>query len=196
MASIFIILATTGVILVTVFFDEIKGYADEYSDFMKTDPELAVFFFMIAFTSSTPFCIPATFFILLGSFIFGRTFGFLYGFIIFTLVDYICQMVGVFLAFLNGRYLFRKCIQNWIQRKPKLLAISEALTHNAKKLVFLLRLSNLTPYDMLNYLWSITNMSALDYIIGNTSIILCDAPFIYVWVSITDLSNLDNASQT
>ena len=38
-------------------------------------------------------------------------------------------------------------------------------------------------------------MSSCDYIIGNTSIILWDAPIIYVWVSITDLSNLNNASR-
>ena len=160
---------------------------------MKNTPELGIILFMIAYSSSTPFWIPSTFFILIGSFVFGRAFGLLYGFIIFTFVDYIWEMIGVVLAFLNGRYLFRKWVQSWIQSRPKLLAISEALTHNAKKLVFLLRASNLTPYDALNYTWGITNMKLWDYIIGNLSIIICDAPYIYVWVSITDISNVSNS---
>ena len=162
---------------------------------MKGYPELAVLLFMIAYSTSTPFWIPSTFFILIGSFVFGRAFGLLYGFIIFTFVDYIWEMIGVVLAFLNGRYLFRKWVQNWIHSRPKLLAISEALTHNAKKLVFLLRASNLTPYDALNYTWSVTDMKLWDYILGNTSIIICDAPYIYVWVSITDLSNVSNSME-
>ena len=151
--------------------------------------------FMIIYIICTPLWIPSTFFILIGSFVFGRAFGLLYGFIIFTIVDYIWEMIGVVLAFLNGRYLFKKWVQSWILSRPKLLAISEALTHNAKKLIFLLRSSNLTPYDALNYTWGVTNMKLIDYIIGNTSIIICDAPYIYVWVSITDISNVDNATE-
>ena len=152
---VFIFLAITLLTLFCVFFNVIKDYADDYSDFMKSETELAIFLFMIVFLTSTPFCIPATFFIIIGSFIFGRTFGFLYGFLIFWLVDYICQMIGVYLAFLNGRYLFRKHVQSWIQSRPKLIALSEALTNNAKKLVFLLRISNLTPYDILHNFFSL-----------------------------------------
>ena len=39
-------------------------------------------------------------------------------------------------------------------------------------------------------------MRVLDYIVGNTSIVICDAPYIYVCVSITDLSNVSNSMET
>lgn len=37
-------------------------------------------------------------------------------------------------------------------------------------------------------------MSSKDYIIGNTGIILCDAPYIYVAASLSDLSKVEDSS--
>lgn len=191
---IFLAIVATLLTLFFVYNAEIKDLADTYVDFMKESPWFAIPLYMLFFAFLIPFCIPDTVFILFGAYIFGNAFGFLPGFFIFVFVDYICQMTGAFLAFLNGRYLFRRCIQNCIKTRPKVLALSEALSHNAKKLVALLRICTLNPYYIFNYVCSVTNMRAWDYIIGNTTIILCDAPYIYVCASITDLSQVENSS--
>ena len=191
---LFIIIVITGITLFSIFFDEIKAFADDYISFLETDTVLAIFVFWVIYACSTPFWIPSTFFIIFGTYTYSQRFGLLLGFIIFTVIDFVWIMIGVVLAFLNGRYLFRKWVQRWIESKPKLKALSLALTHNAKKLVFLLRASNITPYDPLNYTWSITNMKIIDYIIGNIGVVICDAPTIYFLSSISDLSNVNNSS--
>ena len=191
---VFLALLIAALTLFFVYQSEIKGVANEYVDFMKGNPALAIFLFMLAYIIWMPFCIPPTIFILFGAYIFGNAFGLAIGFVVFVFVDYVCLMVGTYLAFLNGRYLFRNWIQTCISTKPKLLALSEALSHNAKKLVFLLRLCALTPYYIFNYVCSITNMSSLDYLIGNTAIILSDAPYIYVWASLSDLSKVEDST--
>ena len=38
-------------------------------------------------------------------------------------------------------------------------------------------------------------MTSLDYVIGNLGIIISDAPYIYVWASISDISKVNNANQ-
>jgi uncharacterized membrane protein YdjX (TVP38/TMEM64 family) len=70
----------------TLFFvynRQIKKLADDYVDFMKEQPVVAVLVFMIAYIVSAPFCIPATVFILFGAYMFGNAFGFIAGFLIF-----------------------------------------------------------------------------------------------------------------
>lgn len=191
---IFLSLVITAITLFIIYNSEIKDFADDYARFMKDNPVPAVFMYMFVYIITRPIWIPATIFILFGAYIFGEAFGFLGGFFLFVFVDYISLLVGTFLAFLNGRYLFKNCVQNMIQKRRKLMALSEALSHNAKKLVFLLRLCSLTPYYIFNYVWSVTNMSAKDYFIGNLAIILWDAPYIYVWASLSDISEVEDSS--
>lgn len=177
-----------------MFNSEITDVADEYVDFMKKNPVAAILLFMLAYIITTPVCIPATIFILFGAYIFGNAFGFVAGFLMFIVVDYICLFLGCYLAFLNGRYLFKNCVQSCVKSRPKLFALNQALSHNAKKLVFLLRLCALTPYYIFNYVCSITNMGHVDYMIGNLAIILADAPYIYVCASLSDISKVQDSS--
>ena len=191
---IFVWFVATLLTLFFIFNSEIKDLADEYVEFMKDQPVLATFAFMSVYILTRPFWIPATVFILFGAYIYGNAFGLAVGFIVFSLIDFVCLMVGTYLSFLNGRYLFRSCIQTYTQTKLKLQALNEALSHNAKKLVFLLRLCSLTPYYVFNYVCGVTTMSSKDYIIGNTSIILSNAPFIYVCASLNDISKVEDSS--
>jgi uncharacterized membrane protein YdjX (TVP38/TMEM64 family) len=71
-------------------------------------------------------------------------------------------------------------VEDYTSDKPKLLALSRALSMNAKKLVCLMRMCALTPYVVFNIVCGITNMKLLDYCIGNLAIIFCDAPYIYI----------------
>lgn len=183
------------VVIITMYFvfqNEIKSVVDDYVSFMKKNKALGVFLFAIAYTISMPIWIPATLFILFGGYIFGRVFGFLAGFFIFVLVDYVCMEIGWLLAFWNARYLFKNWVQSCIEQRPKLKATSMALSYNAKKMVALLRIWAITPYYIFNYLWGVTTMSTKDYMIGNLVIIICDAPYIYVWASISDISSVSS----
>ena len=49
------------------------------------------------------------------------------------------------------------------------------------------------PYHILNYLWRITTMDALDFSIGNSVWILTHIPSLCIFASVSDFANSDNA---
>uniref|UniRef100_A0A7S3J0W2 VTT domain-containing protein n=1 Tax=Euplotes harpa TaxID=151035 RepID=A0A7S3J0W2_9SPIT len=104
------------------------------------------------------------------------------------------MQVGSLLAFWNGRYLFSSCVQTCIESRPKMKAISQALSFNAKKLVALMRICAITPYFILNNICAVTKMSTVDYIIGNLPIIVADVPYIWVCASISDVSKVTDSN--
>jgi len=104
------------------------------------------------------------------------------------------MMVGCQLAFWNGRYLFRKCVNRAIEGKPKLMAVQNALSYNSKKMVALSRLCYATPYNALNYMCAVSNMTSLNYFIGNLFMLPCIVPTIYVGSSISSATEVENTS--
>ena len=59
--------------------------------------------------------------------------------------------VGAALAFLVSRYLARQIVRNIAHKRPVLRAIDEAVTDEGWKVVILLRLSPLVPFNLQNY---------------------------------------------
>ena len=111
------------------------------------------------------------------------------------ILDYCATILGSLLSFWNSRYLFRDCVQNLINNKPKLRAFSLALSKNSIKLVALLRISHLMPYHILNYTCGITTMRARDFTVGNLSAIVGHIPTIYILASISDVLSGEEALQ-
>lgn len=52
---VFIVLVIAGIILFSVFFNEIKSFTDDYISFLETDTGLAIFVFFVIYSCSTPF---------------------------------------------------------------------------------------------------------------------------------------------
>ena len=138
--------------------------------------------------------LPGLWFSVFGSFMFTKLFGTWVGALTFFLLDYFCIMVGCQLAFWNGRYLFRKCVNRSIEGKPKLMAVQNALSYNSKKMVALSRLCYVTPYSVLNYMCAVSNMTSLNYFIGNLFMLPCIVPTIYVGSSISNATEVENTS--
>lgn len=71
------------------------------------------------------------------------------------------------LAFLLGRYVMRERVLQWISRDTKLLSLNRAVTAEGWRIVGLLRLSPLVPFGMQNYLFSITEIKLVPYVIAS-----------------------------
>lgn len=63
---------------------------------------------------------------------------------------------GAQLAFLLGRTLLRERVHAWLAARPKLGAVERAIGEESFRLVFLLRLTPLVPFNVLNYLLGVT----------------------------------------
>lgn len=91
--------------------------------------------------------------------------GLIYGIVGGTLVALAGAIIGSTVAFLIARYLLRKNIEEVAEAKPRFRAIDEAIGKNGWKIVGLLRLSPLIPFNLSNYFYGITSIRFLPYLL-------------------------------
>jgi uncharacterized membrane protein YdjX (TVP38/TMEM64 family) len=83
------------------------------------------------------------------------------------LVISIGSTLGATAAFLVGRKLGRDWVRDRIGGHERLRGVDGAIEREGLKVVLLLRLSPLIPYNALNYALSLTGVSLRDYVIGS-----------------------------
>ena len=97
--------------------------------------------------------------------IFTVTAGLLFGVIGGTAVALSGATIGATLAFLVARYLVRDSIQNLAGSNPRFRAIDRAIGENGWKIVGLLRLNPLIPFNLSNYFYGITAIRFWPYVL-------------------------------
>ena len=90
--------------------------------------------------------------------------GLVYGIIGGTLVALTGAVIGATLAFIVARYFLRKNIEEYTKRNPRFKAIDDAIGKNGWKIIGLLRLSPLIPFNLSNYFYGITSVSLKAYV--------------------------------
>ena len=105
----------------------------------------------------------------------GAIFGLLEG----TLYVFLAATLGACCAFLISRYLARGFVEQRVRADPRFAAIDGAVAREGRKIVFLLRLSPLFPYNLLNYALGLTKVEFMDYLLGCAGML--PATFLYVY---------------
>jgi uncharacterized membrane protein YdjX (TVP38/TMEM64 family) len=72
-------------------------------------------------------------------------------------------LVGASLAFEIGRYLAQDKVRAWAATRPRGAAMIEAVSEQGWKVVLLLRLSPVVPFNVQNYLFGITSIGFAPY---------------------------------
>ena len=95
------------------------------------------------------------------------------------------------LAFLLGRTVARGWVQRRVADNPRFRAIDEAVGSGGFRLVLLLRLSPLIPFNLLNYMLGLTRVSMRDYLLGSI-IGMAPGTFMYLYLGslVTSTSEL------
>jgi uncharacterized membrane protein YdjX (TVP38/TMEM64 family) len=73
--------------------------------------------------------------------------------------------LGAALAFLVARYLVRDSVQKFAKSNPRFQAIDQAIGENGWKIVGLLRLNPLIPFNISNYFYGITAIPFWQYVL-------------------------------
>ncbi len=151
---------------------------------------LAPIVFILIYNVATVLFIPGSLLTLKG----GCLFGVLWGSIYVT----IAAMFGAICAFLVGRYLSRDWVCQQIEHHPKFKAINQAVKQEGWKIVLLTRLSPIFPFNLLNYLFGVTQVSIKDYIFGSLGMIPATVVYVYIGSLASDLAtaNLSNQPTT
>ncbi len=115
--------------------------------------------FALAYAAATVLFIPGSVLTIAAGVIFGVGLG--------TLAAWSGAVLGASLAFLGGRYLARSKIEEKTKGNEKFQAIDEAIGKQGWKIVGLLRLSPLIPFNVSNYFYGITKVDFWPYVLAS-----------------------------
>lgn len=105
----------------------------------------------------------------------GAVFGLLPGFI-YSVVG---GVLGATAAFLLGRHVARGIVARQLESMPRLAAIDRAVSAQGRRIVFLLRLSPVAPFNFLNYALGLTTLRVRDFVIASIGMIPATAMYAY-----------------
>ena len=142
--------------------------------------------FIVIYNLATVLFVPGAIATIGGGVIFGVIWGSVYVFIAATL--------GATSAFLVGRYLCRGWVAKQIEGHAKFKAIDEAIAREGLKIVFLTRLSPIFPFNLLNYLFGITQVSLKDYFLGSIGMIPGTIMYVYLGSLAGDIAMISTAT--
>jgi uncharacterized membrane protein YdjX (TVP38/TMEM64 family) len=91
--------------------------------------------------------------------------GAVYGPVWGTILVSLSSTIGAACAFLVSRYVARDQVRAWIEKKPELVALDQAVTRKGGWIVFLLRLSPVFPFNLLNYALGLTGVRFWTYLL-------------------------------
>lgn len=116
--------------------------------------------------------------------------GFVYGPIVGTLLVSPVSVAGATCAFLLGRSTARAWVARRVAATPRFAAIDHAVERDGFRIVALLRLSPIVPFNLLNYALALTRVRLRDYVLASWLGML-PVTVLYVYFG----SLLTNASQ-
>ena len=114
--------------------------------------------FMLGYAIATLAFVPGSLLTLAAGALFGIAWG--------TLYVFVAASVGACAAFLVARYVARGAIARRLEGNPKFAAIDDAVGGEGRKIVTLLRLSPVFPFNLLNYALGLTQVRFGDYAIA------------------------------
>jgi uncharacterized membrane protein YdjX (TVP38/TMEM64 family) len=149
-----------GIITLSIIFNKaiFQQYLPNLLNFIKKLGILGYFIFALIYIIATICFIPGSILTLGGGFIFGLYWG--------SFIVWIGATIGATLAFLLGRTLVRGWVEKKIKQYPTFEAIENAVKKEGWKIVGLLRLSPILPFNLLNYALALTNVTFLHYFLS------------------------------
>ncbi|XP_078170998.1 uncharacterized protein LOC144565193 isoform X1 [Carex rostrata] len=137
----------------------------------------------LAYIPLTVLAVPASVLTLGGGYLFGLFLGFI--------ADSIGATIGATAAFLLGRTIGRPYVISKLKDYPKFQAVAIAIQRSGFKIAVLLRLVPLLPFNMLNYLLSVTPISIGEYMLATwLGMMPITLALVYVGTTLKDLADV------
>jgi uncharacterized membrane protein YdjX (TVP38/TMEM64 family) len=111
------------------------------------------------------------------------------GVLVGSLVVFIGLSIGALLAFLLARYLLRDMVQRQLQKWRITAAIDAALATDGLRVMVLLRLSPLVPYNVFNYLIAATSVSFRAYSAALFAMIPATFGYVYLGATVAEAAS-------
>ena len=166
-----IFLAVAAVIGLVVLGRQVGGYLPQFAFWVHGLGVWGPVVFIVGYIVAAVAFVPGSLLTLAAGAIWG----------IFPGVPYVflAAVLGSAAAFFVARYLARAAIERRLAHNARFAAIDRAVGVQGRKLVFLLRLSPVFPFNLLNYALGLTSVRFVDYVAA--SIGMLPGTFLYVY---------------
>lgn len=105
----------------------------------------------------------------------GAIFGLLWG----TVYVFVGATLGATAAFLVSRYLARSAIEKRVAGNTRFASIDKAVGAQGRRIVLLLRLSPVFPFNLLNYALGLTRVKLVDYVAASVGMLPGTLLYVY-----------------
>jgi uncharacterized membrane protein YdjX (TVP38/TMEM64 family) len=166
------LLASTAAIAALVLLGRrAGGYLPEFAAWVADLGLWGPAVFAAAYAAATVAFVPGSLLTLAAGAIFGLVKG--------TLLVFAAATVGAGLAFLVSRHLARSAVERRLAGNARFGAIDRAVAREGRKIVFLLRLSPVFPFNLLNYALGLTRVRFGDYLIASVGMLPGTLLYVY-----------------
>ncbi|XAR57495.1 hypothetical protein NMG60_11025658 [Bertholletia excelsa] len=142
-----------------VYKEQINSFLTQFSGFIEGYGPAGYALFVAVYAGLEILAIPAIPLTMSAGLLFGSVTG--------TIIVSISGTVAASVAFLIARYFARDRILKLVEGNKKFLAIDKAIGENGFRVVTLLRLSPLLPFSLGNYLYGLTSVKFVPYVLGS-----------------------------
>lgn len=151
-------IAVAGLLLAGVIAGgrQLAGLVPAFSGWVRDLGPLGPVAFILGYVVASVAFVPGALLTLAAGAVFGVGLGTVYVLIAATL--------GSAAAFLVSRHLARGVFERRLGKNPRFAAIDQAISREGRKVVFLLRLSPVFPFTLLNYALGLTRISLADFV--------------------------------
>lgn len=177
-----IVVGAVAVVGVIVLGRRVGAYLPQFAAWVNGLGVWGPAVFILGYTMATVAFVPGSLLTLAAGAIWG----------IFPGVPYVfvAAVLGASAAFLAARYLARTMVERRLAGNRRFVAIDRAVGVQGRKLVFLLRLSPVFPFNLLNYALGLTSVRFVDYVVASVGMLPGSFLYVYYGKLVGDLAAL------
>jgi uncharacterized membrane protein YdjX (TVP38/TMEM64 family) len=166
-----ILVGLSALALLFVLGKTVGGYVPRFAAWVDSLGPFGPLAFVIGYAGAVVAFVPGSLPSLFGGAIFGLGKG--------VVLVFVAATLGACLAFLISRHLVRASIERRIAGNPRFAAIDRAIGKEGRRIVFLLRLSPVFPFSLLNYALGLSRVRFVDYLVASVGMLPGTLLYVY-----------------
>lgn len=163
-----------------------------FLEWIENNTAAGVFAFMAVYFAATICFVPGSILTLGAGFVFSSAFDSLgRGVLLGTVAVWVGASLGAIASFLLGRYLFRDgCVGRLTEKYTVFKALDNALMDKGLRIMILLRLSPIVPFNALNYIMGVTGVKLWHYVVACAAMLPGTILYVFLGASAGSLSEI------
>ena len=180
-----LVVAGVALVLALVLFlggRELAALIPRFARYVESLGGAGMLLFVLGYAVATILFVPGSLLTLAAGAVFGLVKG--------TALVFIGATIGETAAFLISRHFAREHVERRVAGDARFAQIDRAIGQQGRRIVLLLRLSPVFPFNLLNYALGLTRVSLRDYVIASIGILPGTMLYVYAGKVVGDIASV------